>query len=894
MLHGIRERLRGLVHRDAMEQEMDEEFHYHLEASIQRNIERGLEPAEARRQALRDFGGVERRKEQTRREWGFRWLSDLGQDVHYALRYFRANPGFVAVAVLVMGLGIGANSAIYSVVDSVLFRALPVQEPDRVVRVYVLNPGNGLPQWNAFEDYEVMRGWDDLFERVTAVGDLIPFTYVTGDGAETVLAEVHGASFLPIVGLSPALGRGFLPEEDLPGSDLVVMISWRRWQRRHGGDPDIIGQTIRLNGFPVKVVGIGPKEVTSSWLGVISDYWVPWGTGMLIDPGSVPTEGRGDDQCPVFARLRPGVGPDQVQARLDALASSRAEEYPDTDSQLSFKVFRETEIRVDPMLDIMMTPVALFLMIVVTLVLLVACSNLAGLLMMRGSVRQREIAIRLAMGAGRGRLLRQLLTESLLLGLLGGIVGLAIAGWVSHIIVDFKPPLPVPVAVDLRVDGSVFLYTLVIALLTGLVFGLFPALRASRPRVIEGLKGISRLHLDGNRRFSLRNGLIVFQVAVSVVLLIGATLFLRSIDKGRNTDPGFSMEGLAYVLTDVAQGGYRDEDAGRDFYARLLERASALPGVDEAALSSHTPLSIWGISNARVRPPEVEVERLEEMRRCQYIAVSPAYFSTIGVGLLAGRGFSDALDTPTSPRVAIVNETLARQLWDSSQVVGRTFMTGVGADADRYEVVGVVRDVKERLIIDDEYPMFYLPLAQRYRSSLALIARTGGQAEALRGDLRRVLEELDRDVPVYEARTMLEQMDFHLFVPRIVSGLLSILGFVALLLSTIGLYGIVAFALAQRTREIGIRMALGAGHREVVRMLMREGSGLAITGLVVGLVLSALVMQVLTRLLFGVSPLDPLSYLAVILVLLGATTLANWLPARRCVHLNPVETLRNE
>ncbi len=893
--HGLGERLRGLLRSGRADQEMEEEFRFHLEASLQRNIERGLDPEEARRQALRDFGGIERRKEQTRRERGFRWLTDLGRDVQYALRYFRANPGFAAVVVTVMSLGIGANSAIYSLVDSVLFRALPVRDPEQVVRIYTLEPDRGIPRWNAYVDYLAMRERTDLFAEIAAVGDLIPFTEMNEQGAETVLAEVHGAAFLSIIGLEPFLGRGFRPEEDQEGSEPVTMVSYLAWQRRFGSDPDLVGRTVRLNGYPVTVVGIGPKELTSSFLGMVTDYWVPWGTGMLIDPGGVGTTGRGEDQCPVFARLQPGVGVEQVQGALDALAAGLAEQYPETDSRLAFKVWSETDVRVDPMVDMMTTPVAAFLLVVVTLVLLVACSNLAGLLMMRGSVRQREIAIRLALGAGRGRLLRQLLTESALLGLMGGLVGLGIAGWLARMIVTFKPPLPVPIAVDLRFDTSVLLYTLTVSVLTGLAFGLMPALRASRPGVVEGLKGPGRYDGGGRRRVGTPNGLVVFQVAVSVILLVVATLFLRSLSYGSVADPGFRKEGLAFALTDARQGGYRSEESGRSFYGRLVEEVSALPGIERVALASHAPLSIFGISAGRLRLPEQEVEKVEEMRRCRYAVVSPEYFETLGVPLTAGRAFSDEQDAPNAARTAIVNEFLARQLFETPMAVGRSFVMGIGEEAQGFEVVGVVPDLKELFIIERDVPFFYLPSSQWYRASMVVLARSSGPAVPVREALRRTLTDLDRNVPVYEARTMDDQMDFQLYFPRFLGILLTTLGTLTLLLASIGLYGIVSFSVARRTREIGIRMALGADHRQVVRMIMRQGNRLAVIGVVVGLVVVApLALRFLPRLLFGIHPLDVVTFLLVSLLMLGVTTLANWLPARRTALLDPVRTLRNE
>ena len=890
----LRQRLKAFFHRREMEQEMEEELEFHLQQAVYRNLARGMDPAEARRSAMRDFGGVERRKEQMRDEQGVRLLIDFTKNLRYSFRRLRASPGFTAVAAVVMGLGIGATTAIFSIVNTMLFQPIYCENPSEVVRIYTNNE-EGQPRWNSYPDFLDLKKETDLFSAVAATSDIFPFSLVTEEGAQTVLCDIFSSDLFPALGIRPLLGRPFLPEEDLAGvAEPVVMVNHSTWIERHGGDPDIVGRSIRLNGYPVTVIGVGPPGFKGVYVGVVTEYWVSWGTAALISAPYAYLEDRGERECSVFARLKPGVSLGQARSALDVVAARLAGEYPETNADMGLTVMGFSEVRTDPLVDMVLYPISGFLMTVVVLVLLVACSNLAGFLLMRATSRLKEITIRIALGAGRRRLIAQLLTENVLLGLIGGVLGIAVAYGVAGAAASYKLPLPFSLSLNLNVDGTVLAFAMCLSIITGILIGLVPALHSSKPDIVAALKQNPPSATEGRQRYTLRNTFIVGQVAVSVVLLIGAALFIRSLGYRRNVDLGFETDRQAIAAVDVALGGYTDEESAREFLERYRGRVLAYPGIESVAIANRIPFGLFGLgSRINARRPEVGTGEEDEIREVGYAAVSPEFFSALGIPVVRGNTFSPA-GGGAPPREVIISEELAQRYWTGADPIGQSLLLGSDGDERIVEVVGVVGNVRFASLRREHEPFLYLPFTGRYTMTAVLVARTSGDPAGLPELFRRELNALDSSVPVFDARTMSEHTDIAFFLDRTAALYLAALGVLAMVLASIGLYGTIAFSVTLRVREVGIRIALGAGRGQVVRMVMKQGLRLVTIGVVIGLIISSLVMQVLSRLLMGVSPIDPIAFASVVLLLGTVTIVASYIPARRAAGLEPMATLRYE
>lgn len=897
LIRGIRERFLALFRRRAAEAEMEEEFRFHIEQATLRNMKRGMDPDEARRAAHVEFGGVERQKERTRDERGIRLFVNSGQNLRYAWRILRKSPGFSLLAVVVIALGIGTTTAMFSVVNSLLITPIFEDESESVLRIYTDDPEDGRPRWTSYPDFLDLKREADLFDAVGATSDIFPFSLVTDQGAETVLCDIFSAGFFEAVEITPHLGRTFLPEEDEPGlAQPVVMVSHSAWVERHGSDPDIVGKTLKLNGYLVTVVGVGPPGFKGVFILVDTEYWVSWGTAAIVNEAYAYMEDRGNRECTIFARMKPGVSIEQAQAQLDALSAGLADRYPETNEGRTFRAFPSSDVRVDPLMDKALVPMSGFLMAIVTLVLLVACSNLAGFLLMRAISRRREITVRIALGVGRWRLISQLLTENVLLSLAGGLLGIVIAWGFADAITSWRIPLPFTLGVELNIDGTVLMFALLLSLLTGLLIGLVPALQSSRPDLVTTLKDASATSTPGRRNFRLRNIFIVAQVAVSVVLLIGAVLFLRSLGFRRNIDFGFEPENLAIAAVDVALGGYEDEESARAFLERYRERILAHPEVEAVSLSSRVPFGLFGAGDRTiVRRPDITLleGEEEELPEAHMARVTPDFFETMGIRVTQGETFP-FIPPGSAPRIALVNEQLADLLWRDEAVTGRTMLLGEEGEARAVEVLGVVSNARFASIKGDPEPFIYLPFAGRYTMTAILLARTTGSASALPDLFSRELSSLDSSVPIFDARTMEEHLDIVTFVDRSAAILLSIFGVLAMIMASIGLYGTIAFSVSLRTREVGIRMAMGAGQRQVVMMVLGQGVRLIIIGVVIGCVIAGLVSQLLARILMGVSALDPVSFIGVTLMFMTVSLLASWVPASRAARTDPMNTLRYE
>jgi predicted permease len=814
-------------------------------------------------------------------------LGFLLQDVRYAARRLRQSPGFTAVAVTIMGLGIGANTAIFSIVNAVLFRPPPYENPAELVKIFTTADDGETPMVSSYPDFLEFRDRTDLFSGAVAHSAMM-VSLANEEGAETVFVEFVSARFFEVLGLAPALGRSFDPGEDVRGAELVAVVSYQAWQRRYGADPDIVGATVRLNGRPVTIVGVGPEGFSGSMIGITMEFWMPWGTAAAIDLDERRMlEQRGAHSFSVTARLQPGVTVAQASAALETLGRRLSEKYPDTNTNRNVVTMAASDVHLHPFIDAMLYPVAGLLMAVVGLVLLVACTNLANLLLVRASSRSREVAVRLALGATRRRLVSQLLAESTLLGLAGGVIGLVLAYWTATFITSFRPPIGVAITIDLTLDTTVLAFTVVLSVATGVIFGLVPSLRASRSDVVSTLKDDTH-SLGAGRRFGLTNVLVVSQMGVSLMLLIAAGLFLRGLINAQRVDPGFETHHIA--IATVGQMSGLDDEQGRAFLYELARRLKAHPGVTQAALADRVPLAASVqtrdfIVDAEVMPPGVD--ELET----DFTAVTPEFFEVMNIPILRGRGFTSR-DTEAAPDVAIVSAAMARQVWGTEDVVGRQLRWGPSDPP--IEVVGVARDTKVRSLGEAPRNNLYVPFAQEGGRLIlvAVVVSTEGDPVAMPEVLRREAKALNPDVPLFEAKTMQQHLGFMLFAPRMAAFLLSGFGILALALATIGLYGVVAYSVARRTREVGIRVALGADRRTVVGMVVREGMTMAGGGVVIGLALSAVAMRPLAGLLHGVSPTDMVTFGGVAVLLSAVALLASYVPARRAARVDPVVALR--
>ncbi len=821
--------------------------------------------------------------------------STLLSDLRYAFRCLFKSPGFTAIAVLIMGLGIGANTAIFSIVNGLLFANLPYKNPENIVQVFTQTAESKRLEWVSYPDLRDFRDRTDLFSAVAATSDGEPLNIVTEEGSDFAIGEAFSAELFSLLDIPPALGRSFLPEENEPGSEFVAMMSYSVWKKKYGGDPNVIGRTLQINGHPVTVVGVGPEGFNGALIFITTDYWLSWGTADAIER-YIHLDDREDRNVRMYARLRPGVTVEEAEVELQTLASNLASEYPETNEELRAVVMSAADVRIDPGIDKALFPISAFLMTVVGLVLVVACSNLAGLLLIRASSRQKEIAVRLAMGASRVRLMSLLLTESAVLGVLGGAVGLLIAIWSASAIVSYQPPLPVSISVNFQLDENVLAFNLFLSIATGILFGLAPALKASRCDLVGTIKDEVPALDMGRKRFTLRNFFVVAQVAVSLVLLVGAGICIRNLSNWQDVDIGFESERTALAVVDAGRAGYETEEEGRAFFERYREVLVSSPNVETVAVTSRVPFGLWGMDKIPVQRPDEEPDPEANLPEVDYSLVTPEYFDALGVPIVRGRNFNER-DIAGSPKVAIVSEALAREYWDSTDAIGKTLIIGSPNDAVRVEVVGLTRDTIVRSVrspMREPEPFIYLPFSQRYAPVAVLIATTSGDPAALPEVFRRELHALDYRVPLFESKTMKEHLSIMLYLPRMTVLLFASFGIVAMVLASIGLYGLVAFSVSQRTREVGIRIALGARASQVIKMVFKEGMVLVAVGVVVGLVFAGLITRPMASLLMGVSSTDPVTFASVALLLLAVSALAAYIPARRIAKADPMTALRHE
>ena len=820
-------------------------------------------------------------------------------DTRQSIRRLAQSPGFTLLALLIVGLGIGTNAAMFSVVDAFLFRPPPWERPEEVVWIYQ-DSDDGEPSSSSFPAYRDIAAHTELFSGVTAVIPGWSARQMTNEGdARHVTVSFATAGYLPVLGLAPSRGSWFEDGHDNPGAEPVAVVSHRAWENSFAADPGIVGRRVRLNGASVTIIGVGPKGYDGVIPGTQVDFWLSLSAAGPVggDFFWATLERREDHWFWVLARLQPGVTAERAQAAMDVLAQRLATEFPLLNEGRDITVFPSQSVRVHPDEDAFLFPAGAVLMAIVGLVLLIACGNLANLSLARASTRGKEIAVRLALGATRGHLIRHLLTESLLLSLAGSGLGLLFAYWVGKALEHYQPPLPVSAAIAVNIDNRVLIFAVGLAVLTGMLIGLVPALRASRPDLVPSLKDSEDTLAAGRRRsrgprwLGLRNALVMLQVAVSVVLLAAAGLLVRSLFNSQSVDLGFTDKGIAIMQVDVREAGY-EGDAGRQLFDDLKRRVSGLPGVEAVTFTTRLPVTPSGGSSTLeiegYNPPtgtgSVEVI---------FAYVDPDYREALEIPLLHGRDFTpdDRLETE---RVALVNEAFARRCWGTSDAVGRRYRHQ-GYPESWVRIVGVVGNVRVRTPAEAPTPMFYRPLGQSSGTPrLALLARVTGDPGATVRMMRRELRGLNADIPVYQAGKMEDHLAAAMALPRAAAGMLGLFGGLALLLASMGLYAVVAFAVARRTGEIGIRIALGASGGKVVGMVIKETMMVVAFGVAVGLALTLLATPVLKSILFNVAPSDPTTLAAVAALLVLVTLVATWLPARRAAASDPMAALRKE
>ena len=820
-------------------------------------------------------------------------MRNLIKDLQYGVRMLTKNPGVTLVAIITLALGIGANTAIFSAVSAFLMRPLPVSRPNELIRPLEIAEDRGLADELSYPDFLDYRAQSTSFTGLAAE-DMVPAAIDTENQSDVVWGQVVSANYFDVVEVKPILGRTFAPDEDkTTGANPVLVLGHSLWQRRFGGDPKIIGRTVRLNDRQYEVIGVAPESFTGTKFALAMDFWTPISMVEEIRRAPKMLESRGNHWMNVIGRLRPGVSVAQASADVAGVAKHLNELYPDDRAKdTQARVMIETDGRFEDLGPVFKSGGAIA-MAIAGLILLIACANVANLMLARAAVRRKEIGIRLALGASRGRLIRQLLTESLLLSVLGGGLGLLLAVWVAKLMDGFVPVLEYTVVKDFfALDSRALWFTLVVSLATGLVFGLAPAWQSSNPDVVPVLKGLAEGRRKGRlSRFTLRNGLVVAQVALSLMVLVCGGLFIKSFRKAQTMDPGFNNPNGLIVSVDPQLVGY-DEDQARNFYRQLLARTRSLPGVEAASFARLLPLGDSSSSNGPILKECETLPRGKAGRNIMINAVTPGYFETMQIAFVEGRDFDDR-DQPKSQHVVVVNQRMADMLWPGESAIGKRIFIGTD-NRDPYEVIGVVKTGMYRALGEDPKPFLYYPFTQRRLGGLSLVVRSNVDARSIVGAIRSEAQALDRRVPIYSVKTMSEHMTYALWAPNMAATFSLAFGVLAVLLSAVGLYSVMAYVVSQRTREVGIRMALGANRSHVLKMITKQGMWLAGVGVVIGLLLALGLVRVLSSLLIGVSGYDLGIFLLVPSLLAAVALLACYLPARRATKVNPLIALRYE
>ena len=818
-------------------------------------------------------------------------MSSLWQDIVFGFRIMLKQPGFTIGAVLTLALGIGVNSAIFNVVSAFIIRPIPgVGQPEQLVIPFNMDRDGDLSDSFSYPDYVDYRDRNRKMAGLFAYR-LVPVVIGERDGNDVIYGEIVSGNYFDVLQVKAQLGRTFLAEESkTPNTHPVVVISHDLWISRLDGDPGIVGRTLKLNGTDFNVIGIAPQEFQGTKWGLGLDFWVPLMMEARILPGENWLKERGSHGLQVMGRLKKGIPINQAEADMTAVTAQLEREFAnDRGAGNRIRLLPEPEGRFDHARNVVSLGAWLALG-VVGVILLVVCANLANLMLARAQRRRREIGIRLALGANRWRLISQLMTESLLLALLGGAVGFVVSFWIADLVLNIAPVLPYRMILNLAPDRGVIFFTLLASILAGLIFGLIPALHSSRFDLINILKGDETQQTMSRRGFNLRTALVVAQVTLSLVVLVCGGLMIRSFQNAGRIDPGFDPRGVTAMTITPGLLGY-DETRGKLLYTQFLERVEALPGVETASFAKLLPLGDSSNSTGPVFADGQPPPRPGEGLNVNYNVVGPNYFRTMRTPILQGREFSTA-DRPGETGAVIINQTLAGRLWPDQDPLGRNFRVSDGTR--KYEVIGVAGDGKYRSLSEKPRPHFWLSMGDNYETQMTLLVRTSQESPGIVGSVREALKGIDRAIPLVGVKTMQEHMSVQLWGTRMGAVAAFGLGVLVLLIAAMGIYSVISYSVSQRTKEIGIRMALGANRQDVIRLVAAQGVKVTLIGIVAGLPLAFLITRLLSNLLFGVSTADPLIYGGITLLLVLVGWMAGWIPARRASKVDPMVALRYE
>ena len=873
-------RLQTLFHRCRVADELDDEIQFHLDQQIAENIAAGMSGEEATRRARIKFGGIELAKQECRDARGVPLLETVWLDARYALRTLRKSPSFTAVAVLTLALGIGANTAVFSVVNGLVLRSLPVERPNELIFLENARYGPG----QSFPNYKDLRDGNHTFAGLVGYR-IAPMEMETDTGPQRIWGYLATGNYFDVLGVHPVLGRFFNQSEDRhPGGNPYAVLSYSAWRSRFGADPAIVGKTIRLNRLPYTVLGVAPPDFHGTELFYWPEVWVP----MMMEPrieSNAWLDERDTWNTWIVGRLKPKVSPTQAEADLNAVAAEMARQFPDVNGDLHFKVTKPGLIG-----NTVGTPAkafALGVLVLAALVLLAACTNLASMFTARATDRLRELAVRLAIGAGRGRVVRQVLTETLLLSLVGGGAGYVLAAFLARALSRWRAPMDFPVQFDVEPDWRVFLFALASAIIAGALFGSAPAWRVSRIDPNAALRGASTAW--GRGRLALRDLLVVVQVALCFVLVSASFLALQGLQQALEMNLGFRPQQVATAAFELNLAGYTPE-RGRAFQQQALQAIQQLPGVQSAAYSNSVPLSI-DQSHTGVFPADKTDLQPSDRIGVAFYQVSPGFFATMGTKLLAGREFTWHDDTK-SPQVAIVNLAFARRILHNPDAVGKHFRGGVlGPFA---EVIGVVEDGKYESLTESPEPVVFWSILQSYNSTTTVEVKSALPATQMVAEIRQAIARLDPELPLYGVGSLEQMLGFAFFPTRAAAIALSAFGILAIMLATTGIHGLVAYAVSRRTHEIGIRMAIGARPGEVLRLVLGKTAALLVLGSLVGLTLALAVGQAISSVVYEMQPRDPLVILSAWIAIALLGLFASWSPARRAMRVDPMVALRYE
>jgi predicted permease len=886
-------KLAAIFRTKQIDNELNDEIRSHLDMETDENLESGMNPQQARHAANRAFGNATLAKDDSRSAWIYRWLDDFAKDVRFAARMLLKNRGFSAVAVISLALGFGLNTTIFTVVNAVLLHPLPVKDVARLFELDNIDSKTKFTQANAvklgmsFPNFQDFRRQNEVFTDLAAYL-ATPVTWSGGAEPRQVQAYVVSANYFDVLGITPAAGRFFFPDEDTK-PNTVVVLSHALWTNKFGSDPNVIGRSIILNATPYTIIGIAPHGFKGTIsLAATEQVWLPVSMKDQIFAG-FQAEFFNDRRfltVAPFGRLKPGITMQQAEASLKTVASRLETEYPKDNGGRSIVLTSIAEAAVGANEHDQFTLAGGMMLGAVGLVLLIACANLANLLLAQAARREKEMTVRAALGAGRGRLLRQLLTESTLLSLAGATVGLVIAYWGRHILWSYRPSAIQQNDVDLSLDTHVLLFTLGIALVTGALFGAIPAIKASTPNLADTLKAGGRGNSVGWRANPIRSLLVVVETALALVALVGAGLFIRSQQNAQRIDPGFESEKLFMMAFDLGALHY-SEGKSEQFFRAAVERASSAPGVQSATISANFPI---GGGLGRTIFPEGQDEASGYRGTLTTLnSVSPTFFETLRIPVLQGRVFTDA-DRKDTLQVAVINEAMAKLFWPGEEAMGKRFH--FFGETQLRQVVGVVKNTVVVQIGEDPQPVAYLPMPQQYSPFATLQVRTTGRPESAISAVRASTQSLDPNLAITNVQTIEEIMDQGLWAPRMAAALLTVFGALALVLAAVGVYGVLSYSVNQQRHEIGIRRALGAQRTDVLRLVAGQGLRLAVVGLGVGLLLAFAFTRALASLLFSVSATDPTTFVGVTLILLAVAIVACFIPAHRATNVDPLIALR--